>query len=257
MDCRTPGGEARILKLVLPGQDPQAHEARVLTLARGRGYARLFESDPARGALLMERLGPSLASLALPADQQLRVICDTLIQAWRPLDEADGFVDGAAKAAGLAGFIRQLWRDLGKPCSARAVERAFAYAEDRARAFDPDTAVLAHGDAHAGNTLLVPDSRPESFRLIDPDGLFIERAYDLGISLREGGAEFLAGDPVRRGQKRCRQLAAMTGVPEVPIWQWGFIERVSTGLLALQLEMDVARDMLAVAEAWATVDPPR
>ena len=257
VDCRTGDGEARILKLILPGRDPDAIEARVLTLAEGQGYVRLFESDPALGALLMERLGPSLGSLGLPEDQQLRAICDTLLRAWRPLDDPGGFLDGATKAADLAGFIRRLWRELGTPCSARAVERACAYAEDRARAFDPDSAVLAHGDAHAWNTLLVPDSRPETFRLIDPDGLFIERAYDLGISMREGAAELLAGDPVRRGQKRCRQLAAMTGVPEAPIWQWGFIERVSTGLLALQLKMDEATDILAVAEAWAGVDPPK
>jgi hypothetical protein len=34
-----------------------------------------------------------------------------------------------------------------------------------------------------------------------PDGLCIERAYDLGIPMREWGAELLAGDPVALGQR--------------------------------------------------------
>jgi streptomycin 6-kinase len=37
------------------------------------------------------------------------------------------------------------------------------------------------------------------------------------------------------------------------IWEWGFVERVSTGLLALQVDADPSgRGMLAVAQAWAT-----
>jgi streptomycin 6-kinase len=43
----------------------------------------------------------------------------------------------------------------------------------------------------------------------------------------------------------------MTGVPADAIWEWGFIERVSTGLYLLQLGVeDEGRAMLSVAEAW-------
>lgn len=42
-----------------------------------------------------------------------------------------------------------------------------------------------------------------------------------------------------------------------PIWQWGFIERVSTGLVLLQLGLEaLGREFLQVADLWAAIDPP-
>ena len=61
----------------------------------------------------------------------------------------------------------------------------------------------------------------------------------------------LAGDPLALGRRRCEQLARLTGVEPEPIWQWGFIERVSTGLSLHQLAQDAkAEEFLAVADAW-------
>ena len=57
---------------------------------------------------------------------------------------------------------------------------ACRFADIRCRAFDPEIAVLAHGDPHACNTLVVP-GEPKRFKFVDPDGLFVERAYDLSI----------------------------------------------------------------------------
>ena len=111
--------------------------------------------------------------------------------------------------------------------------------------------MLAHGDAHAWNTLLVPGSAPQRFKFIDPDGLFIEPAYDLAIPMREWSEDLLAGNPLERAVQRCRRLATLTGVDEEAIWQWGFIERVSTALLCLKVGLAGGRDMLAVAEACA------
>ena len=79
------------------------------------------------------------------------------------------------------------------PCSEKVVEVALRFAKARRDAFDPADSVLAHGDAHAWNTLL--DSKTGECKFVDPDGLLIERAYDLSISMREWSAELLAGDP--------------------------------------------------------------
>jgi streptomycin 6-kinase len=132
---------------------------------------------------------------------------------------------------------------------------ACEFARIRGRAHDPAAAVLAHGDAHAWNTLMVPDSEPHRFKFIDPDGLFIERGYDLGISMRGWSGELLAGDPVLLGGRRCLKLAQLTGVDPQPIWQWGFIERVSTGLVLTQLGLSEGHECLAVADAWSSADP--
>jgi streptomycin 6-kinase len=45
----------------------------------------------------------------------------------------------------------------------------------------------------------------------------------------------------------------LTGVDAQAIWDWGFVERVSTGLLGMQLGMDGSRDFLTVAERTAAV----
>jgi streptomycin 6-kinase len=111
-------------------------------------------------------------------------------------------------------------------------------------AHDDDRAVLVHGDVHQWNTLEAGDG----FKLIDPDGLLAEPEYDLGILMREDPVELLDGDP----HERSRWLASRTGLDATAIWEWGVVERVSTGLLCTKVELQpVGRDMLAAAERVA------
>ena len=157
----------------------------------------------------------------------------------------------AAKAEWLADFVARKWVDLGRPCSQAAAEKAVSYAAERAAAFDPERAVLVHGDAHAHNLLLKPDPAhgSTSFRLIDPEGLLSEPAHDLGVALRGGNEELLAGDTAGTAAGRCRQAALLTGVNGEAIWQWAFIERVSTGLFLFRLgHRQEARPYLAAAD---------
>ena len=48
--------------------------------------------------------------------------------------------------------------------------------------------------------------------------------------MREYNQELLAGDTARLVRSRAELLASSCGVDPEPVWQWGFIERVSTGL---------------------------
>lgn len=129
-----------------------------------------------------------------------------------------------------------------------------SFAAVRRSAFDPQTAVLVHGDAHASNTLQDLQHRSTAgarFKFIDPDGLFAERAYDLAIPMREWSSELLEGDPARLGGERSSLLGRLTGVDTQAIWEWGFVERVSTGLLAMQVGAEVVgRQILEVAHQW-------
>lgn len=254
-EVTTADGRAAILKVIPPWSTTAEGQWRTLLAARGRGYAEVYRHDQARKVILLERLGPRLDELGLPADAQLEAICATLMQAWIPLPAGGPFMTGAEKAASLSEFIERTWRALGRPCSERIIDMALRYAADRRQCFEPDQAVLAHGDAHASNTLLVPGGGPRRFKFVDPDGLFIERAYDLGILMREWTLDLLAGEPLELGKRRCRRLAQLTGVAPEPIWRWGFIERVSTGLLCLEVGLPEAREMLRVADAWAGNGP--
>ena len=60
--------------------------------------------------------------------------------------------------------------------------------------------------------------------------------------------ELLDGDP----QERARALAARTGLDATAIWEWGAVERVSTGLLGTAIDLQpAAREMLEVADRIA------
>ena len=208
--------------------------------------------------MLLERLGPRLAELGLPVGAQLEIICSTLRRSWA-ISPVQSFQSGADKAGWLAEFISATWQELDEPCTGAVVERARSFADARRREFDPTTAVLVHGDMlYAQNTLRVLDDGTASdapFKLVDPDGLFAEPACDLAVPMREYSRELLdARDTLRAARERCALLSRLTGVDQRAIWEWGFIERVSTGLLALRVGSEqVGSDMLAVAEALVSL----
>jgi streptomycin 6-kinase len=245
-------GTEAALKIPIPGIAKGDRERRLLEAAGGRGYVRLYRHDPESGAMLLERLGPQLAQSGLDAEAQIVVICETLRSGWGPPPEGLGLPSGAAKAAEMTDVILALTKHAA--CSERAIDVALRFLERRALAFDPTSAVLGHGDAHAWNTLRVPGT--DRYRFVDPDGYVIERAHDLSISLREGVNDFLAGDPVARGRERCALLSRLTGVDPEPIWEWGLAECLVNGLLYVEVgSHDHAAPFLKAAEAWAATGP--
>ena len=238
-------GTPAVLKLLVPQSDDAAgNEIAVLHLTNGKGCVRLLRDDAERGALLLERLGPSLNELALPIQRRHEILCSTAAQVWRPAPGC-GLPTGAEKGRSLAHFITATWEELDHPCSERAVDHAIGCAERRAGAHDDERSVLVHGDVHQWNAL----EAAEGFKLVDPDGLLVEAEYDMGILMREDPLDLLDGDP----KERARWLAAHTGLDAAAIWEWGVVERVSTGLLCTKVGLQpVGREMLAVADLVAS-----
>ena len=234
-------GREAVLKLIVPRDgDAAAREATVLRLAAGGGCPRLLEADVARGALLLERLGRSLYELQLPIRRRHEILVSAAERIWRPAPDA-GLPTGAAKARWLAELITRMWEELDHPCSERAVDYALACAARREDAYRSETAALVHGDVHQWNAL----EAGAEFKLVDPDGLLAEREYDLGIIMRE---DPLDGDL----HQRARWLAARTSLDQTAIWEWGVVERVSTGLLGTRVGLQpVAQQMLAAADRVA------
>jgi len=252
-DAVTADGQPVALKIPIAGLAKAYREQRLRHTAGGRGYVRVLRRDTNSGAMLLERLGPQLAVLGLPIEEQIRVICRTLQQAWMPIPPGARYPTGAEKAVEMSSYISTAWPRLGRPCSEKVIEIALRFAEARRDAFDPADSVLAHGDPHAWNTLL--DPKTNQYKFVDPDGLFIERAHDLSISMREWSADLLAGDSVVSGRKRCALLSLFTGVQQSAIWQWGFVERLVNGLRYIEVGPEEnAVEFLAVVEAWAEVE---
>ena len=234
-------GREAVLKLVVPRDgDAASNEITVLRLAGGEGCAELLRADVTDGALLMERLGPSLHDLGVPFRERLQILATAAANVWRPAPEVD-LPTGADKGRWLVGFISRSWEELNRPCSERAIAYALSCAARRIEAHDDETAVLVHGDVHEWNAL----QATAGYKLVDPDGLLAEAEYDLGVMMREDPIELLIGDPF----DRARWLAALTGLDATAIWEWGVVERVSTGLLCTSVDLQpVGRQMLAAAD---------
>ena len=237
-------GTPCVLKVLVPrDSDVAGHEITVLRLADGEGCVRLLRADEQRGAMLLERLGRSLYELALPIGQRLEILCDAARRVWRPAPES-GLPTGAEKAHWLIDFITRSWAELDHPCSERAVDHAIACAERRLRAHDDERAVLIHGDVHQWNAIESADG----FKLVDPDGMLAEPELELAVLMREDPLELPVGDE----RSRARWLASRLGLDAEAIWEWGFVERVSTGLLATRIDLQpLGREMLAVADRVA------
>ncbi|MEV4412336.1 aminoglycoside phosphotransferase family protein [Catellatospora sp. NPDC049609] len=249
---RREDGSAAVLRLAPPG-DGFAGQVRTLAAADGHGYVRLYAYDADRDAALLEPLGPALAAAGLPPERVLDVMAATLRQAWLVPSPPDAAVPpGTDKASTLIELIEQLWAETGQPCPAAVVDRALDYARRRADAFDPEAAVVCHGDAHPDNALAVLSPRPgaeSGYVFVDPDGFLCDPGYDLGVVVRGWEDELLAAaDPVALLRGWCARLSAATGVDAQVIWEWAFVERVSSGLYMIRHgQPDAGRAYLASA----------
>ena len=247
--ARTAEGRSAVVKVAVSDQG-WADQVTTLARAEGRGYARLLRADSARHAVLLEALGPTLSSSGWSSADQLRCLADTLAMAWQDPGERRP-ASGADKASWLADLISRLWPQRGRPCSQRVINRALEYGDRRAADAHLDL-VVVHGDPHPGNLLAVPAPRPGAetgYVFVDPDGLVADRAYDLGVAMRDWSGSLGGQDAARVARGFCAVLAERSGVDGQRIWEWGFLERVSTGLYLLDLGAPmVARPFLASAE---------
>lgn len=234
----TPG----VLKLPVPRRGGAAARNEITVLRHAASCCRLLRCDEERGALLLERLGPAMSQLNLPQPRRLEILCDLARAIWQTGGSVGaGLPDGETKAEFLIDKIRRLWTELGEPCTRRAVDDALVAAESRRRGFDPRRAVLSHGDVHQWNAM----SSGDGFKLVDPDGLWAEPEYDLGVLMREDPDELLAGDP----RDRARWLAARTGTDAQAVWEWGLAERVCCGLVLTAVGVEpIGTRMLAAAD---------
>ena len=249
--ARRADGSAAVVKVAV-AEEGWAAQVATLQRAEGRGYVRLLAADTARRAMLLERLGRPLDRTGWSPDRQLGCLADTLALAWQ---DARGVRPdhGADKATQLADFVAGAWSRLGAPVSQRVVRQALRYAELRAADATVEL-VVVHGDPHPGNLLAVPNPRPGAetgYVFVDPDGFVADRAYDLGVALRDWCGWLLGPDARRTAEGFCAVLAERSGVDAQRIWEWGFLERVSTGLYVVDVvggPKSVSRPYLDSAE---------
>lgn len=244
-------GEKYVLKIDMPENlgGEFLNSIHTLKIADGNGCAKLYVYNFERKACLLERLGKPINQLQYSVYEQLQIICSALQKVWETPIMNVRLPSGKDSVMWFRQFIAETWEKLNYPCSHQVIEHAFFYLQKREHALNPDEFVLLHGDAHGGNTL--KELSGNGFKLIDPDGIFYEKAYDLGVLMREWIDEY-EQDLMKAGKERCAYLHHLTGVPEQAIWEWGYLQTVSTAFVLLQIgQEETGWKMLCVAECWA------
>lgn len=250
-------GGRYVIKIDMPdgaGHADFSYAVRALAVAAGRGYVRMYACDMRKRACLLEELGTPLENMGYAVDRKIELICAALTKSWIPV-AGGGLQTGEDIVRWFRTFLSDAWEALGQPCPADTITQARAFLSNREDGLGACERVLVHGDAHGTNVLCDP-AEEGAFKLIDPDGILYERAYDLGVLMREW-PEAYEREPVGAGLARCARLSGMTGVDARAIWEWGFLQCVSTGLLCLKIGQDGwGRRLLKVAEAWTGAEPP-
>jgi streptomycin 6-kinase len=228
-------GRECVLKVAMPldmhEQDAFGRSVIAHQLAGGQGCAELLRHSESPPAMLIERLGQNLDQLDMPVGSLLETIAATLRSFWRPVGPDVGLPTARDQAAWLAVYIESSWNELGRPCERVVVDRALEFCATRSDAFDETRAVLVHGDAHGWNTL---EAGGGHFKFVDPEGLRSDREHDLAIPMREYNEPLLEGDTKQLVSERAKLLAGLCDADPRAVWEWGFVERVSTGLANLK-----------------------
>ncbi len=245
-----------ILKLEIPESIGNAEFSRgidTLKLANANGYARLYKFDLEKKACLLEALGETLGSFDYSTNEKIKMICEALIKSWGIDAKNNTLPTGKDCTAWYEEFILESAKSKNPPCDKTVVEKAVSFVGEIEKNFDPKACVLIHGDAHAGN-ILQSLSGEKEFKFIDPDGAYYDKSADLGVIMREWHEEY-EENPIEAGVLRCEYLSALTGVSKKKIWQWGFIQTVSTAFVLYQNNSkELCEKMLKTAKAWCAVE---
>ena len=92
-----------------------------------------------------------------------------------------------------------------------------------------------HGDVHEHSALRMPHTQDEQYKLMDPDFLVKEEAYDLAIRLLNWIDAYKVVDPATAMLQRADALASATEVQPGAIIFWSFIGVVSTDIHLVDL----------------------
>lgn len=215
---RSPHGPA-VIKLSYP-HPGNADEHRALALWDGHGAVRLFDSDPDRFALLVERVNDR--QLDLPADEGIVVGAELLARLAMPAPpEMKRLADTTAE---WEQQVRDDDERAGRVLPGRVVDAAV----ETIRELGHDrTTTMLHGDLHGGNVL----RSPRGWIVIDPKGMAGTGAFDALTMCSYRLPDANAGiDPVVELDRRVRIFSESAGV-ETDLSRRCIHARAVTGLL--------------------------
>lgn len=217
----TADGQQAVLKIGLP-DDESEHEHIALQRWHGRGAVRLLRADPARRAMLLERL--QRTDLSDHWDEEACAIVAGLYPRLH-VPVMPQLRDQASYVAGWAAALERDARDV--PVPRRLVEQALSLARDLCA--EPATAVI-HADLHYGNVLLAERDGESTWVAIDPKPTNGDPHYELEPMLRNRFEEYAAPSAfgsVRDGiRRRFHALVDAAGLDEHRARDWVVVRSV-------------------------------
>ena len=169
-------GTPAALKLIYPDRESR-HEAAAIELLNGDGVVRLFDYDPKRWAMLLERCEPGTPLSAAGGETALDVLIGLLPRMWKPAGPP--FMPLADEAAWWVEYLPGQWASAGEPFERRLLDAALD-----ALVTLPATQgeqVLLQQDLHGDNVLA---SQREPWLMIDPKPLVGEREFSVAPIVR-------------------------------------------------------------------------
>ena len=221
-------GTGAVLKIGVPN-DELTSEINTLRVYDGQGACRLYEADPERGMLLLERLFPGTMLVTLEDDDQATEIAARVMkQSHRPAPEKGEFLSLKGWFDKLEG-VRTLFHGGTGPFP----EKSFALAEGLIQELfaEERPQVLLHGDFHHYNILL----SERGWLIIDPKGVVGPAEYEVGPLLinpydrRPEGKE-----AVRRTERRIAILADVLGFEPQRMRAWAICHSVLSAFWDMQ-----------------------
>lgn len=243
---RTAGDAEAALKVGLV--DPETeHEHLTLEAWGGRSAVALLRADPRRGALLLERAGPTDLT-TVPVLQACEVVAELYGALHRPAPRRLPLLSGFVAAWGTS----LAERSDGLPVPRRLVQQALALG--RSFAEDPRTdGVAVHTDLHGGNVLASRRPDGPTWLAIDPKGVSGDPHHEPAPMLWNRWEEAVATGDVRTAvRRRFHTLVDVAGLEEDRARDWVVVRMVLNALWAVEDAEEQRRPLDAGDKDWIT-----
>jgi streptomycin 6-kinase len=206
------------------------HEGAALQLCNGEGAVLLYESDPARRALLLEACDPGTPLDEASTNPRAKILlaAPILRRLWRPVSPGHPFALLGPVAAQMAGEIEQ-----GMQAAPPSWERGLLHLGAgllRALPREAARAALLHRDYHLSNILA---AQREPWLAIDPQPLVGDPAFDAVQLVVEPGALLAEADPLRALQDRLTLVATELELDTARLCAWSVARSVAWAMDSL------------------------
>ncbi|PJE93721.1 hydroxyurea phosphotransferase [Streptomyces carminius] len=250
---RRADGSPAVLKIGWPHREA-AGEGEALRLWDGRGAVRLYEHDPERYALLLERCEPGTElgdADELPAEERLALGARALRGLWEaPVPPGSAGLERVADVtAAWAGTAEERMARLSPP----GFDPALVALGVRLLRELPATAgreVVVHGDFNPGNLL----AAGRGWLAIDAKPMVGDPLYDPWPLVEQIDDPFARPGPRPVVAARCALVADVLGADVARLQAWAVARRVESALWAVDRRGDPGAGAAIMREARILAD---